>query len=249
MPYIAFDLDALSAAPDVAQAAGIGTNDIVGGLTRMWAACWRTKSETVQPVQLAGFFGGDPLRVGEALAAFGFLAQQGGGFRVRGAEKYLKLSEGRRKGGLAARGNLKRGAEKGQPAPGILPAEPRLVPGSLPALSSNIQHPTSSIQEEEGKAPPPLPAIRGSPFDSGAAFFAYLQHDRAANGLVTERPPSPRELSAWFSEVMLEFQGDGERLEATVAAFAKDPYWLERNLPFKALMKHWRNYAPRQDAQ
>lgn len=139
MSYIAFELDALNAAPAVARSSGVVEEVIIAGLVRMWAWCFREKTDTITADQLRGHFGAD---VAPALVAFRFLEPQGGGWRVRGAQRYLRINEGRSKGGKAASGNLKRGKRKpgGKPeeSPGLVPAtageQPESSPGSLPAL-------------------------------------------------------------------------------------------------------------------
>ena len=109
MSYIAFDLDAINVARDVGAAAGLPEERITHGLLRMWAWCFREKRDTVQAIQVHGFFGA---AAAPALVAFGFLAVSGDDFRVRGADRYLRVAEGRRKGGLAASKNLIPGGPK-----------------------------------------------------------------------------------------------------------------------------------------
>ncbi len=102
MSYIAFDLDALNVARDVGAAAGIPEERVTHGLLRMWAWCFREKTEHVTATHVRGFFGADAVA---SLVAFGFLATAEGfdcapetTFRVRGAERYLRISEARRRG-------------------------------------------------------------------------------------------------------------------------------------------------------
>lgn len=89
----------------------------------------------------------------------------------------------------------------------------------------------------------PLPPKPENQYASGEAYFAWLQHDRHENGFVTEKPPPG--LSGWFSEVMLELNGDHARLDATVQAFARDKYWRDKGAPMRGLMSQWRKYVPR----
>jgi hypothetical protein len=101
--YIAFDLDALNVARDVGAAAGIPEERVTHGLLRMWAWCFREKTEHVTATHVRGFFGADAVT---SLMAFGFLATAADGFdlapeaafRVRGAERYLRISEARKRG-------------------------------------------------------------------------------------------------------------------------------------------------------
>lgn len=145
MPYIAFDLDALEEVPNVARSIQIEEDRIAGGLLRMWRHCWRTETDTVTRERLLGFFGCD---VSEALLAFGFLEPVPGGFRVRGADRYLRLQAARSAGGHAAKSNLKKGASRslaGATPPAASRLQPELKPGSsagcVPALTaSSEQH-------------------------------------------------------------------------------------------------------------
>ncbi len=98
MPYLSFDLDALSAVPDVARSAGIPEGDVAHGLLRMWAHCFKKKVDRVQEAHIQGFFGGDHLRVSTVLAAFGFIEEDSSEFRVKGAQRYLRVSRARSAG-------------------------------------------------------------------------------------------------------------------------------------------------------
>jgi len=93
----------------------------------------------------------------------------------------------------------------------------------------------------------PLPPAPENPYASGSSFFAKLQRDRLAAGFATEKPP--RGLDAWFSEVLMELNGDFERVEATVRAWSADPYWRTQRLPTRGLMSQWRQFVPQQAAQ
>ncbi len=109
MPYIAFDLDAIGLVPKVARSGNVSEGVIAWGLVQLWEWCWREKASTVTEVHLRGFFGCD---VPDSLVAFGFVVPQEVGFRVRGADRYLRLNEARSKGGHAAKGNLIPGARQ-----------------------------------------------------------------------------------------------------------------------------------------
>ena len=100
MSYLAVDLDALNVMPDVASAAGITTGAVAHGLLRLWAWCFREEVEVVSKVHLVGFFGVD---AGPALEAFGFLSKDGEAWRVRGAQRYLRVKQAQREGGKKGR--------------------------------------------------------------------------------------------------------------------------------------------------
>jgi hypothetical protein len=135
--YIAFELDAFDDAEAAARAAGTSADVIMAGLLRLWRHCWRHKTDQVVPSQLLGIFG---TSVSPALVAFGFLEELEAGFRVRGAERYLRIQKARSAGGKAASGNLKQNQKppkKPTPELDVLhqngPADDRLATGSPPA--------------------------------------------------------------------------------------------------------------------
>jgi hypothetical protein len=145
MPFIQVDLEAITNAEAAAPLAGATASQVLGGLVRMWSWCWHEKRTMIQKLQVDAFIGGT--RAAEALEAFGFLERANPAvdiWRVRGAERYLRLresiEEGRRKGGVASKGNLKQFSRRsagGQPEVSRVdqPAET----GSL-HRSSNIEH-------------------------------------------------------------------------------------------------------------
>jgi hypothetical protein len=153
MPYIAFDLDALNQVPNVARACRMEDERITHGLVQLWAYCFREGTDRITRIHLLGFFGAD---AADALAAFGFLEPLDGAFRVRGAERYLRIREARSAGGKKASGNLKRGREPAGAQPealsGSAPAQagtqPEGSPGSAPAL-----HRAPSTEHQETLEP------------------------------------------------------------------------------------------------
>lgn len=106
MPYLRVDLDARKRAAAAAPVIGLPHQHVKGGLEDLWEWCWSEKTDRVETIQLEGIFGCSSPRLAEALVAFGFLEPLEGGYRVKGAERYLGLSkarsEGGRKGGLAS---------------------------------------------------------------------------------------------------------------------------------------------------
>ncbi len=174
MSYIAFDLDALNVVPDVAAACGLPAGDVAHGLLKLWAWCFREKTDLVSSTHLAGFFGGKP--AGGALEAFGFLHQEDQKWRVRGASRYLRITEARRKGGLAAAKNLiPGGPARAQRQPRVQPSsspasaetQPRLDLGSTPTTDDRT--PTT---ESLKAAPPKKPA---APRETDALVGDFLE--------------------------------------------------------------------------
>lgn len=98
MSYVTYELDAINKVPLVANAAGCDACKVGWGLAQLWAYCFRETTDVVSDKQLVGIFGVKHL--GEHLADFDFLeALEDGRWRVRGADRYLRIKEARREGG------------------------------------------------------------------------------------------------------------------------------------------------------
>lgn len=250
MPYIAFDLDALSSIPAVAGAAGLPEGSVALGCLRMWAHCWKAKTDRVQPVQLAGFFGSGEDRVRAALSAFGFLEEASDGLRVKGAERYLRVSKARAEAGRARAGASRTNAGRftskspaiaGQPA-SKSPATDQLLHR---ASSINLSLPSEEMQQPTAAAPPAQKPITEKP------------------------PPDPRHtplvraLCAAFEQVRRDKYAFGKGRQAAANAVAVsdllglgEPAEVERrwrralanpNFPtvstFAELRQHWNHFA------
>lgn len=146
MAYIAFDLDAFSLVPQVAQAADVQPSIIGWGLAQLWQWCWRAKADAVTLTHLKGFFGSD---VSDALVTFGFLERSSGGFRVRGAGRYLRIHKAQSEAGKKAIGNLK---QNHKPEPESVP-HPKVEPvgepeGSRDRAGTDPEGKTGSYSEQ-----------------------------------------------------------------------------------------------------
>lgn len=152
-PWLQVSIDAIGKVSHVARAVDVQESRIGWGLVQLWEWCWRTKTDRVSTVHLKGFFG---LEASEALAAFGFLeAVAGGLWRVRGADKYLRIAAGQKKGGEASKGNLLKGRPSRARAGGGAGTKPETEPGlplgspsgSLPASTANSEQRTANSLE------------------------------------------------------------------------------------------------------
>lgn len=203
-PHLELELDALEHAADVARAAGISEDTAIAGLVRMWRHCWRERVLSVSALAVRGFFGHDAT---EALQTFGFLGSPIDGLHlVRGAARMLRIEEAkqeaRRRGGRAAQGNLKRGAQfpgsapaaaGGQPGvsrgPSREPAgsQPEVSPGWPPALN---YHPPA-----ETKSKASVPAAPAAPSPDTPELLQELWNATAAQALPRwrEMPDTRRE--------------------------------------------------------
>lgn len=121
-PYLRVDLPVFEAAARIERSAGLPRGTALAGLLEAWKHCWDTKTDVVNDAHLRGFFGTWSGELGDALVSFGFLeVQKREGderqlWRIKGAhDRIIRVQESlseaalaaRRKGGLAARGNLK----------------------------------------------------------------------------------------------------------------------------------------------
>lgn len=124
--HIQLDLKAIEHAADVARAGGITEDAQIVGLVRMYRHVLAKKSDQATRVLLMGWFGASSAqldRLIEAEVAFEHLEARDGGWRIRGAGRYLSLLKKLSEGGQKSKGNLKQFArgqeptESGQPAP------------------------------------------------------------------------------------------------------------------------------------
>lgn len=247
MPYIAFDLDAKKRVHPAARAAGVEPGTIAWGLLELWEHVFATGDDTVSELVLDGCFGPSP-RIREVLTAFGFLEAVPEGYRVRGAARYLRVKKAQSDAGKKAAGNLKRGRAEPENAEEALPAEPEVEPvdtsESRPALTPSTEHRTPKETKEEEAPPLPKPAEPRPVLElSGAGFFAWAQAQRHAHKLVGDKVPNPSKLGAWYSEAMMELNGDDGRLRAAYAQFTDSSYWAEAKWPFNAFMAQWREHV------
>lgn len=243
MSYLAFDLDALNVARDVGDAAGIPEERVTHGLLRMWAWCFRQKTDLVEPVQIRGFFGTSD--AASSLRAFGFLEDaEEKGWRVKGASRYLRVSSNRSKGGKAASANLKQHRLDTGSTPAAAGSQPVSDTGSTPALTPSTEHRTPSTNKEEETSTVTSEAVEppqiANPDSPALRFFCWAQDTRTETGLPREKPPRRIEkLSAWYSEAMSELNGDEERLREAWFRYGDDKFWEQRAFPFAGFMSQW----------
>ena len=145
MPYLQVDLDGKRKWPMVAAGLHVSEAQVAKGFLDLWEMCWREKTSTVSLLYLECLFGAPGERVAVVLCELGFLEAGQAGHRVRGADKYLRITEARSAGGKKAAGNLKRGKSPGssRKAAGKQPED---TPGSGPALTPNTEHQSPSIE-------------------------------------------------------------------------------------------------------
>lgn len=255
MPYLSFDLDALKMVPDAARSAGIAEAELGYGLVRLWSYCWTAKTDTVKAPHLAGFFGPSEA-LAPALMAFGFLADDGaGGYRVRGADKYLRITRAQSEAGKNSTSNLRKGAGGGagedlRVGPPSQPGtQPGPTSGSAPALTPNTEHraPSTSPTTSEKAAlrlwvvkPPTTPPDEWT----GDDFWKWAQSRRQAGGYAPEKMPKAP-LGGWWTEVRSHV--DAEVMKDAFNAFGNDLHWEKADPPFPwaAFVKQLDKYLPK----
>jgi hypothetical protein len=186
-PYLSYELDAGRDADLAAQKAGVHSDVTRAGLTRLWEHCWRKKTDRVTADELGCFFTGCDEKLRRALALMKFIEIDGDarGDRVKGASRLLRISASRSKGGHAAKGNLKRGTAKPDPAPAHAGEPPACVPAAPRLLqpAANSQHPTD---------PPPNPlASEGAGSERDCRCTRRPCRHELKLAVVPEPPPTP----------------------------------------------------------
>jgi len=202
----------------------------------------------------------------DELVDMGLLEPKGqDSFRVRGMSRYftpiasrLEARERARKAGIAS-------AEARRAKTGS--AQPRKM------SESGSEHVREDVREMFGgssasssgdvpaaldvPATPPNPAVSGqrsavkghlleapaarSSDGSADAFWVWANSARRAAGHPGEHPP--RDLSGWWSGVLMELAGEHSRIERAFEHFLADPHWRAEGCPFAAFKKQWAKYA------
>lgn len=169
MSYIAVDLKVIEVhAPGIARALELDVTHVLGSLTLLWHRCWSTKSDTLPKVALRGYFPGDAAAV---LVAFGILEDAGETYRVKGADRYLRLFEQRQKAGRS------RSSSAGRSAGRYTSEKPAARQRRTSGAPAESQRPTSSYTEH--RAPN---TKEGAPEAPSRPSDALCDDFRAATG-------------------------------------------------------------------
>jgi hypothetical protein len=245
MSHIAVDLKVIEVhAPGVARCAGVSEDRILAGLVRLWHRCWSTKTDLISRVALSASMGGERIDdIAAAMVDSGLLEPVADGWRVRGADRYLRLTEARKRGGKAAAKHLVPGARfsaSAQSQPRASPEPAEKVSGLVSALTPSTEH----------RAPNTLKAAAGSaPLTTAIGWWVEAQRRREAAGLQRETPPGPGKLDHWFAVAMLE--ADEQKLLAGYDAFLVDPFWrneADKRCAWSGWLNQWRDFVTRATA-
>lgn len=253
MSYIAFELDALNKAPAVARAARVSEDSIIGGLARMWAYAFREQADTLSRLQVAGFFDVQA-DVVPALMAFGFIEENGEGFRVRGADRYKRVSDARRKGAEKTNAAKRERAVERRSSDAQATLKSVDERALNDALTPSTEHRTPNTITTTTVAPEPkqrLAVVYAKPDKEpdlwlAEDFFAWAQWKRQEAGLMGEKQ-RPRDLGSWFSVALMELGGNVEVLQEAFYRFGDDKFWQAKTpaLPFAGFMSQWERFIPR----
>ena len=253
MSHIAVDLKVVEVrAPAVARALGLDTATVIGALVILWHRCWSLKTDRVSALEVRGFF--PQPDAAEVLASFGLLEAVDGGYRVKGADRYLRIAEQRRAAGLARSSAAGRSAGRFTSEP---PAEDqrtnqRATSGG-PALTPSTEHrtPTTSSEDvgadkSQARGVKEWVAPKTDPLTwNGIDFFAWFQASRQELGLIGEKfPKAP--LGPWLNEVLMTPGMTIHRLMDAVPAYGRSEHWRTRTppLPWAGFASEWRRFVP-----
>lgn len=187
-PYIQFTLHAIDMVPILARSTGASFEIIFTGLGMMWQHCYRQKVNVIRVPELRGFFG--PVAgIADALVAHGFLEDLGDRMRVKGMDRYSRLSETRadagRKGGKATqtRATPKRTPE-GRFAGVSTEATPKqLLPSDTPAEQALGTSVAPSVKRRE------TASDAGATVDHGSKTEAIASVDRSKTEATRKQQP------------------------------------------------------------
>lgn len=157
MPYLSFDLDGKKRAARVARAVGVDPGVVAWGLLELWEQTWASKEVVASEMVLDGCFGPNP-RMREALVAYDFLQSVDGGWRVKGAARYLGISESRVGGGKARVASAARDS-KGRMVAASCPAPVQHEAPEVP----DVQQPPAPVQHMLDTHPAPDQLLHPTP--------------------------------------------------------------------------------------
>lgn len=215
MPYIAFELDAMARAENVARARGVADTVIKGGLLNLWAHCFRETTDDVTREQVRAFMG---LDAADDLVVFGFLETAGLTYRVRGAGRYLRLKKAYAAG--AAKTNALRRRPKASDSVAIASPGVRSQTPSQRAASSEQQKDSSAAPK-----PPKKPSAQQE-------VFRWAQTTACAlvPGRIPESEPDGATVNTQLKPHLASIGRVG--LETAWQAYQRDPYALSKGLPW-----------------
>lgn len=234
MPYLPIDFDGREDAEKVAAVIGVHPGVVSWGLQEAWLRAFREHQakrpdpDLVSELVLLGCLGpaGAHPKCIEAMVEFRFLERVGDKYRLRGAAKWLFGLEGRRRGGLASKGNLVPGGPGRKPSSAETtissplgsaetyaetPAETKPV-GRTSALTASSQQPAAKESTTTTEAANALAGLRVQAITDGA------RPERRGVALVFEEPTHPpeswtgRDFFSWFQWLRQEagFVGEPE---------------------------------------
>lgn len=151
--YIAVELKVIEGtARYAASACGITEDQMLGGLVRLWHRCWAYSSDSITQEQISGIFNG--LNPTPGLLAFGFIEPAETGFRVCGAERYLRLKMSRKAGADKTNAQRRSRAQLSDAKPRSRALKSVRSPHAHPTLNDALSPSTEHRDIKEGPAAP-----------------------------------------------------------------------------------------------
>lgn len=196
MAFVQVELDAIKTAQLASGVVGLNAAQVIGGLTLLWAHCFNSSRDTVSAIEVEACFCGGNSRLCEAMVAFGFLETCEGQFRVRGAERYLRISESKKAAGKARAASAKRGSDgKLQPAgrqhkTSTKPAGDQQATSGELALTPITDHRSPITDRESKDSVAALPGPTASPPEPKPTELVYrFWEQRLSKPKLEKLPP------------------------------------------------------------
>jgi hypothetical protein len=254
LPWIQVDANLPSHRKCIRLAARVSDDDAWRFLVRLWSWASQNEPEGIIRgddarliVERVCGWRGDAGKLVDAFVVCRWLDETADGLAIhdwaehQGAHIEKAKRDADRKRTARARPRIVRGRSAGRRVDGAgeKEKENREVEGDSKATSEAPPTPKFPV--------PTAPiVVPDDPLASGEAFFAAVQAQRAENGLPREAPPHPAKLSRWWSEALMETNGDASRIVRAYQGFAQDPdpYWRNARppLPFHGFMSQWRKW-------
>ena len=205
MSFIAVDLKIIEVqAPGLARALGLEVPFVIGSLSLLWHRCWSIKSDAISTLELRGYF--TSAEAGPLLAAFGLLEAAGDGWRVKGADRYLRITEQRSNAGKTRAADAKRAGGRftsahqratstppaaHQRTTSGAPADDQRATSGGPALTPSTEHRAPNTEKKEDLVDHPLKAVwNDNRAPSMPAWTATGKKRKShADARLKERPP------------------------------------------------------------
>ena len=254
--FIAVDLKVIEGlAGAVARAASVSEDRILAGLVRLWHRCWADEIDHLDHNEFSGVFGFDGLdRIIVSLASFGFIEARDSerSWRVKGADRYLRLKESRRRGAAATNAKRARSRATHNHAleRGLSDAQSRSL-----TESPNTEHRVTEEKILRAVKPPAVPKQKfpkpvSPPDPRHAPLVKALVEVYADQNFGAAYDFTPRD--ARNVSLLLAKSADSEEIIyrwKTALRLSADPFQSPKTRDLTALVRDWNAYPVVKDGQ